>query len=126
MGVWVFMLIMCLLIPTIMVAFGRRFRKAAPNKINWVFGFRTKRSMMNRETWEFAHHHIGNLWFRWGSIVRPISVVAMLPLIGKNVDVVGIAGMIIIFAQIVPMIICVVLTEKALKEHFDDYGRRRL
>lgn len=59
---WVFMLVMSILIPTIMVAFGRRFRKAAPDKINRVFGYRTKRSMMNKKTWEFASEYISGVF----------------------------------------------------------------
>ena len=55
MGFWIYMLIMDLLIPTVMVLFGRAFLKKAPKEINYVFGYRTSRSMKNRDTWEFAH-----------------------------------------------------------------------
>lgn len=123
---WIFMLVMSILIPTIMVAFGRRFRKAAPDKINRVFGYRTKRSMMNKNTWEFAHEYMGNLWFRWGKIIRPISLIIMLLTAGRSEDIVGTVGAIVITAQLIPLFVCVGLTEKALKENFDDYGRRRL
>ncbi|MBQ8663803.1 MAG: SdpI family protein [Eubacterium sp.] len=126
MGFWIYMLFMTIIIPITMVAFGKRFRKSAPDKINHLFGYRTKRSMMNRATWEFAHQHMGNLWFRWGSIICPVSVIAMLPTIGKSVDVVGTVGAIIIMVQLIPMFVSVAFTEKALKETFDDYGRRRL
>ena len=49
-GFWVFMLIMVLLIPIIMITFGKLFSKKAPKDINYTFGYRTKRSMMNMET----------------------------------------------------------------------------
>ena len=61
MGFWVFMLIMALLVPVSMVAFGRLFLNRAPNNIHSTFGYRTKRSMMNAETWKFAHLYIGKL-----------------------------------------------------------------
>ena len=61
MGFWIFMLIMVLLIPITMIVIGRLFLNNAPKDINYVFGYRTKRSMMNLETWKFAHEYIGNL-----------------------------------------------------------------
>ena len=63
MGFWIFMLIMVLLIPITMIAFGRLFLNSAPHNINSTFGYRTKRSMMNEDTWKFAHSYIGKLWF---------------------------------------------------------------
>ena len=55
MGFWFFMLAMGLLLPAIMILFGAVFTKAAPKKINYIFGYRTVMSMKNRDTWEFAH-----------------------------------------------------------------------
>ena len=65
-GFWVFMLIMVLLIPITMIVFGRLFSNKAPKDINYTFGYRTKRSMMNMETWKFAHEYIGKLWLICG------------------------------------------------------------
>ena len=45
MGFWIYMLIMDLLIPIIMILFGQAFLKKAPKEINYVFGYRTSRSM---------------------------------------------------------------------------------
>ena len=98
MGFWVFMLIMVLLIPIIMITFGKLFSKKAPKDINYTFGYRTKRSMMNMETWMFAHAYIGKLWFICGLLT--------------------IVQMIIVIGTILP-------TENALKKSFDEYGRRR-
>ena len=58
MGFWIYMFFMVLTIPAIMIIFGRIFMKKAPEKINWVFGYRTRRSMMNKDTWAFAHKYI--------------------------------------------------------------------
>ena len=37
-----------------MVVFGKMFMRKAPKDINYVFDYRTKRSMKSRETWAFA------------------------------------------------------------------------
>ena len=36
MGFWIFVLIMVLLIPSVMIGFGRYFMKKAPNEINEI------------------------------------------------------------------------------------------
>ena len=92
MGFWVFMLIMVLLIPIIMITFGKLFSKKAPKDINYTFGYRTKRSMMNMETWMFAHAYIGKLWSICGLLLFPLSAVVMTFVFGKGPDTVGIAG----------------------------------
>ena len=124
-GFWVFMLIMVLLIPIIMITFGKLFSKKAPKDINYTFGYRTKRSMMNMETWMFAHAYIGKLWFISGFLLFPLSAVVMTFVFGKGPDTVGIAGGILTIVQMIIVIGTILPTENALKKSFDEYGRRR-
>lgn len=124
-GFWVFMLIMVLLIPIIMITFGKLFSKKAPKDINYTFGYRTKRSMMNMETWMFAHAYIGKLWFICGLLLFPLSAVVMTFVFGKGPDTVGIAGGILTIVQMIMLIGTILPTENALKKSFDEYGRRR-
>ena len=46
------------LIPLVMVICGMSYTKRAPKRISKLAGFRTKMSMKNRDTWEFAHKHL--------------------------------------------------------------------
>lgn len=85
MGFWIFMLIMDLLIPGIMIGFGSYFAENAPENINLLFGYRTPRSMKNRNTWEFAHHYFGKLWRVTGWILFPVSIAVMLLCLGKDI-----------------------------------------
>ncbi|MBE6023390.1 MAG: SdpI family protein [Cellulosilyticum sp.] len=64
MSFWIFMLLMTLLIPISMIGFGYYFSKKAPKEINNVLGYRTSRSMKNKETWQFAHNYFGKLWLK--------------------------------------------------------------
>lgn len=125
MGFWIFMLIMVLLIPVSMIALGLLFLKSAPHNINSTFGYRTKRSMMNEDTWKFAHSYIGKLWFICGMIILLPSVAVMLFVLGKEVNMVGTVGAILVFVQMIPMFGTIIPTEKALKKNFDEYGRHR-
>lgn len=124
-GFWFFMLIMCLLTPATMIGFGKYFMKGGPKQINGVFGYRTPRSMKNKETWRFAHQYSDKIWHRSGLALLPVSVVVMLFVYGKSVDMTGIAGLIIVIAQMVVMICAIPFTEAALKRNFDDLGRYR-
>lgn len=124
-GFWVFMLFMCLLTPAMMIGFGKYFMKGGPKQINGVFGYRTPRSMKNQETWRFAHKYSGKIWYRSGLTLLPVSIVVMFFVYGKSVGMTGIAGLIIVIAQMVIMICVIPFTETALKRKFDDLGRHR-
>ena len=119
------MLIMILIIPVTMIVFGQLFVRKAPKDINGFFGYRTKRSMKNKDTWEFAHKYIGRLWTVGGFIFLPISVIPMLAVFGKNDDVVGTIGGVITGLQMIPLIGAIFPTESALKKNFDEFGRRQ-
>lgn len=119
------MLICDLLIPLVMIGFGRLFMKKAPAEINWAFGYRTTMSMKNRDTWEFAHKYIGKLWFFLGLILLVLSVIPLLFVLDRDVEAVGMVGIVVCFAQLVPMVGSIIPTEIALKRNFDSNGRKR-
>ena len=59
-----------LLIPGTMVLFGYVWKKHPPKTINGIYGYRTRRSMQNWATWEFAHQYCARLWRKLGCITR--------------------------------------------------------
>lgn len=119
------MLCMELLIPLTMIGCGRYFKKTAPKEINGLFGYRTTMSMKNKDTWTFAHIYIGKIWYVSGIILLLISLAAMLMLLGKLKDVVGMAGGIICLVQLLTMIGAIIPTERALRKNFDKNGNRK-
>ena len=125
MGFWIFMLAMASLIPITMIGFGRLFMKKAPDDINFIFGYRTTRSMKNKDTWSFAHKYIGRLWFLCRVIILPISIITMFFALGKTTDADGTTGGIIVIVQLIPFVATIIPTEVALKKNFDEYGKRR-
>ncbi len=125
MGFWIFMVISDLVVPAIMLLFGKVFLKSAPKEINIAFGYRTNMSMKNRDTWEFAHKYIGKIWYYAGWILMPGSIIPMLFVIGKNENTVGTLGAVLCVIQLAVLIGSIFPTEYALKKTFDKYGRRR-
>lgn len=125
MGFWSFMLIMDLLIPFTMIGFGRCFLKNAPKEINAVYGYRTSMSMKNKDTWIFAHNYFGKLWYIGGCALLPLSIIAMVFVIGNTENVIGTVGGILTFIQMIFMLGCIIPTERALKRIFDRNGNKR-
>lgn len=122
---WGFMLMMSLLIPGCMILFGRSFMKNPPGEINGGYGYRTSRSMRNRETWSFAHVYSGRFWFRAGRPTLAVSLLWMTLLLGREIETVGHFGLILTVMQMVPFLAVIPATERALKREFDDFGRKR-
>ena len=125
MGFSIFMLIMVLLIPLTMLFFGWLLFRKTPKEINYVYGYRTKRSMMNEETWKFANQYFGKAWYLCGLISVPLSVMAITLVLGKGTETVGTIGGIITMLQMIPLVGAIIPTEIALKKNFDENGRRK-
>lgn len=121
----VFMLVVNLLLPFSMLGFGSLFYKKPPDKINSAFGYRTKLSMKNQETWEFAHRTCGRLWRVLGLVLLIITVIAMLFLLGKNMEITAFFATGILVFQLLVMLGSILPVERALKKRFDKDGRRR-
>ena len=125
MGFWIFMFIMVLLIPFTMIFFGWLLFRKTPKKINFVYGYRTKRSMMNEETWRFANQYVGKVWYFCGLILAPLSVIAIALVFGKEPGTVGTVGGMITMLQMIPLGGAIIPTEIALRKKFDENGKRR-
>ena len=125
MGFWFFMLAMNLIIPLSMIFLGKYFSKRAPGQINMLFGYRTARSMKNQDTWQFAHHYFGKLWFKMGLWMLVLTVAAMLLVFGRDKDMVGTVGSIVCLVQLPVMLYAILPTERALKKNFDEDGKRK-
>jgi len=125
MGFWIFMLIMCLLVPITMIGFGLYFKKKAPKKINWWFGYRTSMSMKNKDTWDFAHNYSGKIWLVSGWITLIISVLAFMFAFGNETDTIGKLGGALMLLQCIPLLAVIPFTEIALRRKFDKRGNRK-
>lgn len=122
---WWFMFGCNLLVPLIQIIVGKVMWKHCPDNINWIYGYRTSRSMKNMETWRFAHDHCGRTWWKTGWIMLILSIIVQIPFYGGSEDAVGILGMIICTIQLIVLIASCLMTERALKKSFYDDGTRR-
>lgn len=120
------MFIMLLFIPAVMVGFGAYFMKRAPKKINYVFGYRTARSMKNEDTWKFAHNFIGKIWLVCGTVLLVVGTASFFTFTAnKNENAASIASLVILGVQLLVLMCSIIPTESALKKTFDENGNRK-
>lgn len=117
---YIFVLVFDLMIPAIMLFFGYHWQKKTPKEINMGYGYRTRRSMSSKKAWNFAHIFFGKLWIKlgWATLFVTLAVMAVLALFTLEIDRVGIVGTIVAFLQLIPMIVPIFATERALKREF--------
>lgn len=123
---WVFMLVFILMIPLLMLGFGKSFMKNPPAEINPGWGYRTAMSSKNQETWDFAQRHMGKVWYQAGRVLLIPSAVPLLLVLGRDVGTVGVVGLAVCGVQLVVMLGSVLVTERALKKTFDKDGKRKI
>lgn len=122
---WWFLFICNLIVPVIMLIAGRMMWKHCPQKINSVYGYRTRRSMKNMDTWKFAHNYCGRLWYKIGCIMLLLTVVVQISFFRSGEEVIGTVGLVLCTIQIVVLIASIFPTEAALKKTFHEDGTRR-
>lgn len=119
------MLAIDLLIPGVMIGFGKEFQKNPPTEINPGYGYRTSMSMKNKLTWDFAQTYMGKVWYQAGRWLLIPSALPLLFVLGRDVGTVGMVGLIACGVQLAVMLGSIGVTERALKKHFDKNGNRR-
>lgn len=119
---WWFMFICDFIVPAAMILGGRMMWKYPPKSINGMVGYRTRRSMKNKETWKFAQEYCGRLWWKIGWLMSIPSALVHIPFYGKSEGMVGILGGIVCTLECVVMISTIYFVEKALKRFDMGYG----
>lgn len=122
---WLIMLICVLALPIVMMLGGWMMWKHTPKRINAWYGYRTARSMRNRETWKFAHDVCGRLWCKWGLVMFLPAGVLLGLLYGKEQDLVAICALVLMALEFAVLAGTLCFTERALKGMFREDGTRK-
>lgn len=111
-------IIITFLLPCMMVFFGILFSKNVPKHINGKFGYRTHRSMENKDTWNFAHKYCGRLLLYTGLVLVFLSFGAVYAYTVINESLVSTVLLAVVFAEIILLYIVFFMTERALKKRY--------
>lgn len=117
-----FLLVCSMLIPMTMIIIGFIMWKRPPKKINNLYGYRTKRSMVNNKTREFANMYVGKLWFYIGLIIFFLTLILDIMLYKKIISNIDMNILICVIIQMILMIIPTIITEKKLSKTFTEDG----
>ena len=122
MGFWLTMLICDLLLPVTMIFGGMMMYRRPPKKINGIYGYRTRRSMKNMQTWRFAHHYCGRLWLKMGIVLLILTIAVMAFLALGDIQIISILTLVILGVQMIALFVSIFKVEAELKNNFDEDG----
>ena len=124
MGIPITLFLCNLLIPALVLVFGVWMRVRPPKRINGVFGYRTRMSRKNEQTWQFAHRICGKIWIVLGSVMLAVCTAVQIPLLRDTARLTRVTQ-VMSFGQIALILLSVAGVERALRKHFDQDGKSK-
>lgn len=115
-----FTLLCLLLTPAIMLGIALDWKKHPPKKINWIYGYRTKRSTASQAAWDFAHRYCSGLWLRLGGALGAGTVLAVLLAWRQAWFYEAVCA--IAAVQVAVLLLSILPVERALRARFDEHG----
>ena len=94
------------------------FKRYPPKKINHTYGYRTKRSMKNQDTWDVANKYSLD-WMIKMSALLTISQIVFYFLLPEDYAILLSVGLLLL-----ALVASFWATENHLKEMFDEEGKR--
>lgn len=104
-----------------LIMFGTAYvlMRRPPAAINWLYGYRTHRSMRNPDTWQAGNAYSANLLLRL-TLLLPVVQVLAYAILGPKTSLGVAIGYVVMEAVLV-----LIMTERYLAGHFDEAGNRR-
>ena len=119
------MLISVAYIPLFLIVIGKIFEKYPSKEPNIAIGFRTKLSMMNKETWDYAQRLFPKAWISLGRTILPLSLIILILLYSEDKDYTGNLALILMLVQVVLMLGSILYVNLKLKAAFNSDGSRK-
>lgn len=113
------------IVPLLMIISGVIFLRRTPQKINCIFGYRTSMSMLNKDTWKFAHMCCGKIWCKCGLICFGLTLIIMVCCLVINKNIIETLSVVVILLQCIMIFVTIFVVERKLKSNFDKEGNRK-
>lgn len=104
MGNWILIVISYILFPALMIGAGWMIWKCPPRNINAIYGYRTRMSSLNQNTWQFSQEYAEWLWGRWGIRMMAVSIILLMFFAASGETAASMAGSVLCMVQIVIML----------------------
>ena len=105
------------IIPVLVLLLGFWMYKYPPNKINLFVGYRTNKSMKNKEMWDFAQKYCGKLWVILGLIMIVLTSLLYLLVWLKVIIFTENILLIVELVEVSVLLISIPLVENRLKKY---------
>ncbi len=114
----IFLWVFSMFLPVTLIVLGAIMKKHYPKEPNMLMGFRTSRSMLSQETWDYANSRAGQLMLPGGFAAAGVCALFNL-LLPLKTDI-------ILLIDLIPgfffLFLPVARVERELKARFDRYG----
>ncbi|MCM8710204.1 SdpI family protein [Clostridium sp. SYSU_GA19001] len=111
----IFYFVIDLIIPLIMIISGAILKMGYLKKINSFIGYRTNRSKLSQQAWDFANKQLGNYNLKIGVILACTIVIFTILLPEKSKEWV----VIYLFIEVIAVLVSIPLIEHKLKVYYD-------
>ena len=103
------------IIPILITLIGILMYKRPPKKVNWVIGYRTRKSMKNEKVWKKANKYCGKLWIVIGSVMIVVAILLNVVFYFKMIIFSETILTIIVFCEIIPLLLSGLMVEYKIK-----------
>lgn len=110
--------VISLILPLGIVLYGYLYKNVAANKMSNFFGYKTDRTQLSKETWEYANKRVGEIWMKLGGIYTVIVILLLLIFPSQREK----PSLLVIALALIVSMIPFPIVEKELKKRFDDKG----
>ena len=113
-----------LILPALMEISGLIMMLHPPKTRNVLFGYRTKRSLLSQETWDFANYYGGTLYVYLGFYIIAVTLMTdiILKITGAGRSIAATAAIVLVLVQALSFIFPVFFVEAKLRSEFDAEG----
>lgn len=105
-------------LPLGLIIYGYLYKHKASKKVSKFFGYKTARTQLSQETWEYANIRVGNIWIKLGAFYTIFTMLILLVFPSQREKL----SLIVFIVGVIVTLYPFSLIENELKEKFDEKG----
>ncbi len=110
-----------LILPIGFIIYGFVYYKFASKKLSNFFGYKTEKTQLSQETWEYGNKRVGEIWMKLGALYTLIVLGLFIVMPSTREK----ASIIVVIMALIVSFVPFSLVEKEIKEKFDEEGKAK-